>query len=164
MFVGRSDLSQGFTSDLGAQMRTVNRIKDSLGLAYDAADIPPGRFPRKRDAAAAIAAQRERHQYGPSTVEVLKNISAALVRSTYPRKAMVYVSEGMTYSLDNAFHRLLTSPPRGPSQGNTGRAPGDVRDARHGGVPVYPIDPRGLPDCTAARGFGDPRGRTFARR
>src|SRR5262249_4295541 len=117
VFVGRSDLSQGFTSDLGAQMRTVGRLKDALGLACDAADVggwrvggppsedtprlvqpaskPPVSADAFGDAVAAASrpdpAERDRHRYALATVDVLKNISAALVRSTYPRKALVYV-------------------------------------------------------------------------
>jgi len=133
VFVGRSDLSQDFTSDQGALMRTVNRIKDSLGFAPDPTDdkAPP-----------------ERHLDGRSTIDVLKNIVKALTRSTYPRKALVYMSEGMTYEFmpgpddkGDIFDQLL-----------------ELFDAaRRSGVPVYTLDPRGLPDCSAYRGpCGDP--------
>jgi VWFA-related protein len=175
VFVGRSDLSQGFTSDLGAQMRTVSRIKDSLGLAYDAADVggstispppseatpmkpgPPSTAAKGDDIAVSSRqdpAERDRYRFGLSTVEVLKNISASLVQSSYPRKALVYVSEGMTYSLDNAFHSDSSDFSVAVSHAR------EIQDqlrltfeaARRGGVPVYTIDPRGLPDCTAVRG------------
>ena len=36
VFVGRSDFSQDFTSDAGALMRTVDRLKSALGLAQGA--------------------------------------------------------------------------------------------------------------------------------
>jgi VWFA-related protein len=142
VFVGRSDLSQDFTSDLSAQMRTVNRIRDALGFAYDAADTPPtgGDNPMGAD-----VSKKERHRYAGATLDVLKNVCAALVRSTYPRKALVYVSEGMTYKWDqlivdylerDVFDQLLPT----------------FESARRAGVPVYPIDPRGIPDCSSVRG------------
>jgi VWFA-related protein len=136
VFVGRSDLSQDFTSDLGAQIRTVDRIKASLGFAYDAADHGGG------DAVPRVAAA-DRHRYGIDTTDVLKNVAAGLARSTYSRKAIVYVSEGITYPLVGF-----------------GDYASDVIDqwhesfdvARKAGVPIYSLDPRGIPDCTAVRG------------
>jgi VWFA-related protein len=177
VFVGRSDLSQGFTSDLGAEMRTVNRIKDSLGLAYDAADVGGSTIsaplsegagaPNKPTQATTAAkgddiavssrmdpAERDRYRYALSTVEVLKNISASLVHSTYPRKALVYVSEGMTYSLDNVFHSdyLDFSVAVSHAREVNDQLRATFEAARRGGVPVYAIDPRGLPDCNSVRG------------
>jgi VWFA-related protein len=154
VFVGRSDLSQGFTSDLGAQMRTVSRIKDSLGLAYDAADVGGSTISDDSGSSRQDPAERDRYRFGLSTVEVLKNISASLVQSSYPRKALVYVSEGMTYTLDNAFHSDYLDFSVAVSHAR------EIQDqlkvvfeaARRGGVPVYTIDPRGLPDCTSVRG------------
>ena len=151
VFVGRSDLSQDFTSDLGAQIRTVNRIKDSLGFAYDAADRGGG------DAVARVSAA-DRHRYGIGTTDVLKNVAAALGRSTYSRKAIAYVSEGITYP-------LVAVPAADPLEGSY---ISDIIDrwhealelARKAGVPIYAIDPRGIPDCTAVRagcGGGPPR-------
>src|SRR4029078_1017510 len=75
VFVGRSDLSQGFTSDLGAQMRTVGRIRDALGFAPDANDMM---------SPSQASSPRDRHRYALATIDVLKNVSASLVRSTYP--------------------------------------------------------------------------------
>ena len=152
VFVGRSDLSQDFTSDLGAQLRTVNRIRGALGLAYDAADhIQAG---SSEDPLAADAASRERRRYAGSTLDVVRNVCEAIARSSYPRKALVYVSEGMTYSLDQSFYSDYLDFSQGVN---------DARDffeelhaalkiAEQAGVPVYPIDPRGVPDCTAVRG------------
>jgi VWFA-related protein len=124
VFVGRSDLSQDFTSDLGAQMRTVNRIKDALGFAPDASDdLDP----------------RTMLRHATATTDVMNNIIKSLTRSTHPRKAIVHVTEGMTYAF---------------------RPPSEVFDryvelfeaARRAGLPIYTIDPRGLPDCSAYRG------------
>jgi VWFA-related protein len=141
VFVGRSDLSQDFTSDLGAQMRTVNRIRDALGFAYDAADRGGGSAVERVSAA-------DRHKYGMGSIDVLNNVSKALTRSTYPRKALVYVSEGMTYPDELPADPIVRSYVEDFLDGLHGSF--DV--ARRAGVPVYTIDPRGAPDCTAVRG------------
>ncbi len=117
-------------------MRTLGRLKDALGFAYDAADFGGG-------SAVAAIGSAERKNYGIATTDVLKNVSRALVSSTYPRKALVLVSEGMTFPFRPAsdeageiFDRMIEA----------------FDLARRAGVPVYTIDPRGLPDCTAYRG------------
>lgn len=170
VFVGRSDLSQGFTNDMGAQMRTVNRLRDALGQAYDAYNsngMNPGSggggaikartLPPKDvgDAAGATidSNQSERHRYGQATIDVLNNVSRTLASSRYPRKALVYVSEGPTYDLNGTFSN---------NEYDFNREAEFARDyfneidksfaiARKAGVPVYTIDPRGLADGTATR-------------
>jgi VWFA-related protein len=153
VFVGRSDLSQDFTSDLGAQMRTVNRIKDALGFAYDANDTPQ----IKASVLAKRAADGERHGHAESTRIVLQNIAKALEKSTFARRAIVWVSEGMTYS--RAEIAKLQGNPSLQAQLEAGYAQDFLTQlemtftaARRAGVPVYPIDPRGIPDCSAVRG------------
>jgi VWFA-related protein len=125
VLVGRSDLGHDFTSDFATQMRTLDRVRPALGFALDASSDAetPGRF---RDARATIA--------------VLKNVCASLATSSYPRKAVVYVSEGMTYDPNKFDGREVMDQLRGVFQ-----------TARDAGVPVYTVDPRGLPDCTAVR-------------
>ncbi len=149
VFVGRSDLSQDFTSDLGAQLRTVDRIKGSLGFAHDAANNSP----IGEESGVAVEG-RERHRHDISTIEVLKNICGVLIKSTYPRKALVYVSEGFTIGLDDIFSADYLDMSRDPidARDTLEQLRVTFEDARHAGVPVYPIDPRGVPDCTAVRG------------
>ena len=143
VFVGRSDLSQDFTNDLGAQIRTVNRLKDSLGFAYDAADRGGG------DAVPRVAAA-DRHRYGVDTTDVIKNVAAALARSTYSRKAIAYVSEGITYPLAPG---ISPDPILGGYESDViDRWHDAFEAAKKAGVPIYAIDPRGIPDCTAVRG------------
>jgi VWFA-related protein len=155
VFVGRSDLSQDFTSDLGAQMRTVNRIKDSLGFAYDAADTPlvkgaggDGEGNPER------VSNADRHRYGEATITVLNNVARAVARSTYPRKAIVYVSEGATYSLESTFAKnyLDFNTEVNYARDFLQQMINAFDVAKHAGTPVYTIDPRGIPDCTAVRG------------
>ena len=131
VFTGRSDLSQDFTNDIGAQIRAVNRIKDALGFAYDAADQGGGSAVPRVSAA-------DRHRYGIGTTDVLKNVAAALVRSTYSRKAIVFVSEGITYP-------PVAVPAADPLEGSY---TSDILDRWHealdvankAGVPIYAID------------------------
>ncbi len=171
VFVGRSDLSQGFTSDLGAQMRTVNRLRDALGQAYDANNsngMNPGSggggaiksrtMPPKDvgDAAGATidSNQSERHRYGQATIDVLNNVSRTLASSRYPRKAMVYVSEGPTYDVNGMFsnHEYDLNREAEFARDYFSEMDKAFAIARKAGVPVYSIDPRGALDVTATRG------------
>jgi VWFA-related protein len=140
VFVGRSDLSQDFSNDLAAQIRTVDRIKGSLGFAYDAADHGGG------DAVPRAAAGGI-HRNGVAATDVLKNVAQALARSSYSRKAIVYVSEGMTYSPVPIPDDLW-----GYKSDFLDRWHESFEIARKAGVPIYALDPRGIPDCTAVRG------------
>ena len=99
------------------------------------------------------AGQRDRHRYALATVEVLKNISTALVRSTYPRKALVYVSEGLTYSLENTFYAdyLDFSRDMADAKEIFDQLQLAFRLARRAGVPVYSIDPRGYRTAVGSR-------------
>lgn len=137
VFVGRSDLSQDFTSDLGAQLRTLNRIRDALGFARDASG--PASFQDSR-----------------STLTVLKNVTASVLRSTYPRKAMVYVSEGAVLSPDMMIsERMGPAIPAMNAQQTYRELDETFKGAREAGLPIYTIDPRGIPDCSAVRGSCD---------
>jgi len=104
------------------------------------------------------ANESDRHNYGQATIDVLNNVSRSLASSRYPRKNLVYVSEGMTYGLDGAFYE---------NEWDFKREAEFARDfmvemskafdiAKHAGVPVYTIDPRGAPDATSTRGGGMP--------
>lgn len=150
-FVGRADLSQDFTSDLGAQLRAVNRIKGALGFAPDAAN-KFGTGGGDMNDTGANATQR--YTYARDTVFGLKNICAALVRSSYPRKALVYVSEGLAYDATDTFYHGHMDLSADPAYARDVLE--DLREtfesAREDGVPVYTIDPRGVPDCTSVRG------------
>ncbi len=150
VFVSRSDLSQDFTNDLGALLRTVDRIKASLGFAHDAGNTPP----IDPEASGVNMEPRERHRYDASTVTVLRNVSSTLIASSYPRKALVYVSEGFTVKLEDQFSGgFMDLGIDGYNARDTFETLHDLyEEARRAGVPVYPIDPRGIPDCTVLRG------------
>lgn len=176
VFVGRSDLSQGFTTDRGAQLRTVDRIKDALGFAYDANNdngLPSGRPPGNGSGSKGAVTVRTiapsdpgesmekvidsnesgRHQYALATVDVLTNIAKSLADSPYPRKAMIYVSEGATYSLDTAFaaHEFDFKREAEYTRDFIDQMAKTFETAKRAGVPVYTFDPRGLPDGSATR-------------
>jgi VWFA-related protein len=158
VFVGRSDLSQDFTNDLGAQLRTVDRIKSALGFAPDAADsfnlenarggLAGGMVPYQQ--LMPSTDERQRWRYGVATIDVLQNVAKSMERSTFPRKALVYVSEGMTYAIANEKGEVDAA--NAHAREISDRFVEVFERIRRNGVPVYSIDPRGLPDCSAYRG------------
>jgi VWFA-related protein len=145
VFVGRSDLSQDFTSDLGAQIRTAARIKDAVGFAPDIFDYiqPPMKAP---------AAERRHNER--STLDVLQNVGRSIMRSTYPRKALVFISEGSTFTLPPTFD----DPERLDALEIFDQQVQLFKDIERSGVPVYTVDPRGPIDCSSTYGDcpGDP--------
>lgn len=149
VFVGRSDLSQPFTSDLGAQLRTVNRIKDALGFAEDP---PPFMGDTRRMRCAS------RYGNARSTVTVVENITAALIGSTFPRRALVYVSQGLDYDFSEVPHAnpyaSLCPNEQAMAEDVWGRLIAAFTRAHRAGVPVYSVDPRGLHPEEARRSFG----------
>jgi VWFA-related protein len=170
VFTGHSNLSQDFTSDLGAQMRAVNRIKDALGFAEN----PPSAM--NSDTSAASCGMRFNN--ARSSLYVLSNVASALSRSTFPRRTLVFVSQGLDYdphepaidlknlSTDPGGSRLksgtlqTTSPAVSahetksnadvcPNEDTNAREVTDevrlvIGKARQSGVSVYSVDPRGV--------------------
>ena len=59
-------------------------------------------------AATLRARARDRHRSDGATIDTLKNVSAALIRSTFPRKAVMYVSEGLTTVTIDTFDTFGT--------------------------------------------------------
>ena len=94
VFTGHSNLSQDFTSDLGAQIRTVNHLREALGFAEDA---PSGIASSEAKRAAAPAACGMRFFNARSSLSVLSNVATGLSHSTFPRRAIVFVSQGLDY-------------------------------------------------------------------
>lgn len=145
VFTGRSDLSQDFTSDLGAEIRTVARIKDAVGFAPDIFNYiqPPLKAP-----------SAERRHNERSTLDVLQNVGRSIMRSTYPRKAMVFVSEGSTFTLPPS----PDDPERLDALEIFDQQVLLFKDIERSGAPVYTVDPRGPIDCSSTYGecAGDP--------
>jgi hypothetical protein len=114
------------------------------------------------DAAGAIvnANESERHRFGQATIDVLNNVTRTLANSKYPRKALVYVSEGPTYDLSGSFssHEYDFSREAEFTRDYFNEMDKAFTIAKQAGVPVYTIDPRGLPDGTATRAGAAPIG------
>jgi VWFA-related protein len=171
VFTGHSNLSQDFTNDLDAQIRTVNRIRDALGFAEDA----PSGIATGAKGAAAAAACGMRFFNARSSLSVLSNVAAGLSHSTFPRRAIVFVSQGLDYdpheppvdsrnlSTDPGATTLTTRSPTPntapdgaaqasdvcPHEGTNAREVTDemhllIDKARQSGVPIYSVDPRGI--------------------
>jgi len=173
VFTGHSNLSQDFTSDLGAQIRAVNRIKDALGFA----EGPPSSFSRAGTPNAAPALCGMRFSNARSSLYVLSNVASALSRSSFPRRTLVFVSQGLDFDpfepqLD--LRNLSTDPGSRIKAGATQNGSPNVSateipsnaeicpyedtrakeitdetqlaidKARKSGVSVYTVDPRGI--------------------
>ncbi|MFI5177322.1 MAG: VWA domain-containing protein [Vicinamibacterales bacterium] len=172
VFTGHSNLSQDFTSDLGAQIRAVNRIKDALGFAEN----PPSSMnPNNPSANPATCGMRFFN--ARSSLYVLSNVASALSRSSFPRRTLVFVSQGLDYDpfepqLDlrnlstdqgsriKAGASQNSSPNVSPSgvTSNAEICPHEdtsakevtdetqlvIERARQSGVSVYTVDPRGV--------------------
>jgi VWFA-related protein len=139
VFTGRSDLSLDFTSDLGTLLRVVGRFRDALGFAPDATNGQPW---------------RDRARLAGATAHVLANIGTSLIDSSHPRKAIVYVGDGMAYGRQDIHFSSRNQPPTEVMA---------IRDVftqldlmmeglKKAGVPLYTLDPRGVVDCNAVRG------------
>jgi len=173
VFTGHSNLSQDFTSDLGAQIRAVNRIKDALGFA----EGPPSSFGRAGTPNAAAALCGMRFSNARSSLYVLSNVASALSRSSFPRRTLVFVSQGLDFDpfepqMD--LRNLSTDPGSRIKADATANASPNVSTtaipsnaetcpyedtrakevtdetqlvidkARKSGVSVYTVDPRGV--------------------
>jgi VWFA-related protein len=134
-FVGRSDLSQDFTNDIGALLRAVDNVTESIGFGWGA--VPALRLDYLGDAR--------------STTYVLRNIARTLADVDHPRRAIVYVSGGLLANIGAFPCPVLAEARSGCSnQENTiaiivREELNDIyEEAARSGVPIYTIDPRGL--------------------
>jgi hypothetical protein len=107
VFVGRSDLSQDFTSDLGRLLRTVRRVKEALGFGLDPIQQLSGLQQQLRAGASRARAMAGPAQCGVSFARSvgweLKNAAAALATSGHPRRAIVLVSGGVSINPKNVI-------------------------------------------------------------
>jgi VWFA-related protein len=140
VFVGRSDLSQNFTTNTGRLLATIDRVRAALGFGIDAMAVTE----RAAGVGGGVLGA------GRSAAFVLKNVATSLAGSGHARRAIVYVSGGNP--LD---------PHADPRSGEyfAYKTLKDELDdafdqARRSDVPIYTLDPRGLmtPD-KAVRGW-----------
>jgi VWFA-related protein len=144
VFTGRSDLSIDFTSDLGRLLQVVGRFRDALGFAPDATNGQPW---------------RDRARLAGATASVLSNIGKSLIDSRYPRKAIVYVGDGMAYGRQDIHFASRNDRPSEVMAIRDVFTQLDLMMAglTRAGVPLYTLDPRGVVHCNSVRGpCGDP--------
>jgi len=126
VFISHSNDSQNFTSDPVLLMKTVDRVKDSLGFGLDAL----GRSVPGRDNDPRYIQETAR-----SADLTLKNAVAALAGSGHARRAMVYISAGSI---------VPTTPPPGDMTYTDFEDLQELYEsARRADVPIYTLDPRG---------------------
>ena len=139
VFVGHSDLSVNITRDTGLLTRAINNVRGAFGFGLETPSVAPGQLAGQNLAA------------GRSVAWELKNVAGALARSGHARRAIVFVSGGT--ALDPAS-------PIGTPEFTAARAYQlDMDDAfdtaKRADVPIYTIDPRGIPTPdTSTRGWG----------
>jgi VWFA-related protein len=157
LFVGRSDLSQNFTTDLSRLLKTVDNVRAvfGFGLGADAITPPPRPPAGGRPAAPASPAQwpppctpttppsarlQIALQAARAAAFELKNAAATLANSGHARRAIVYVSGQSPLdpgapigcpelTAANAYREDLLAA---------------FDQARRSDVPIYTLDPRGL--------------------
>jgi VWFA-related protein len=155
IFVGRSDLSQNFTTDLSRLLKAVDNVGAAFGfgLGADAVLPPPLRQPTGARVAAPpppgssptpcsvpTAKLQIALQDARSAAFELKNAAAILANSGHARRAIVYVSGQSVldpgapivcaeFALANVYRQDLLSA---------------FDQARRSDVPIYTLDPRGL--------------------
>jgi VWFA-related protein len=133
VFVGRSDLSQNFTKDVGRLLEAVDNARAALGFGLDALARGPARDP---DDAMAL---KTALNYARSSAQVLKNVATSLAGSGHSRRAIFFVSSGSV--LDP---RMKTNEDKLVAielLHDDLQAAYDA--ARLGDVPIYTLDPRG---------------------
>jgi VWFA-related protein len=127
VFVGRSDSSVNFTNDVGRLLRAVDGVRGALGFGLDANGTGPGGRPIKH----------EPLFLAETAVYALKNAASALAGSGHVRRAIVFVS-GFS----------IIEPPR-PDCTPCIVLHDDLQQAyaaaRQADVPIYTLDPRGVP-------------------
>ena len=144
VFVGRSDLSQNFTKDVGRLLKAVDGVRGALGFGLDALARGPSREPGAMGGPLKTALN-----YARSAAQTLRNVATSLAGSGHSRRAIVFVSSGSV--LDP---RMKTNEDKLVAielLHDDLQAAYDA--ARRGDVPIYTLDPRGqvLPE-DAVRG------------
>lgn len=127
VFVGRSDSSVNFTSDVGRLLKAVGGVRGAMGWGLDASGAgPSGR-----------ATPHEGLFHAETAIAALKNAASALAGSGHVRRAIVFVS-GFS----------VIEPPK-PRCTDCIVLHQDLQEAyevaRRADVPIYTLDPRGVP-------------------
>ena len=127
VFVSRSDLSVNFTSDLGRLLRSIDNVRGAFGFGLDALGKDSSRRMLPHEGLA----------HATTAVYALNNATQALAGSGHVRRAIVYVS---------GFSII---PPFAPGCLDCAVLEANLQDAydlaRRADVPIYTLDPRGIP-------------------
>jgi len=159
VFVGRSDLSQNFTTDVGRLLKTVDNVRAAFGfgLGADAVLAPPPRpgtglqpsadqLSGPADVCNPTPKLQIALQAARSAAFDLRNAAATLANSGHARRAIIYVSGQSVldpgapircaeFTAANAYRQDLVAA---------------FDQARRSDVPIYTLDPRGLADPETA--------------
>lgn len=140
VFVGHSDLSRNITRDPGQLVEAIKNVRAAFGFGLGTGMTPPGALP-----------DRSTEPYARSVAWELKNVAASLAHSGHVRRAIVFVTGGT--SLDPAAPAV--SRERAVVRGYQLDLNDAFEAAKRADVPIYTLDPRGIPTPeTAVRGWG----------
>jgi VWFA-related protein len=129
IFTGRSDVSVNFTHDPARLLKALDGVKVALGFGIDAKGNDPS----------AKMANGEALFHANLTVDAIRSATDALVGSAFVRKAIILVS---------GFSPI-------PSASGEGHVlqlylEDAYAAARRADVPIYTLDPRGIPNALTA--------------
>ena len=148
-FVGRSDLSQNFTTDVSRLVKAIANVNSAFGRGYGADAMTAASPGATLGIAGAAAAPMAVFQAAQAAVFSLKNTAMTLATSGHARRAIVYVSGQSVLDLSAS----MDSPEYSRALQYQEILKDAFEVARHADVPVYTLDPRGMavPE-TATRG------------
>ena len=163
-FVSRSDLSVTVTRDVSRILTAIDNVHAAFGFGKGLGCPYPGEIDDDR-----------------SSLDVLRFVSQAAARSSFIRRAIVFVSDGFLIDQDApAVDERPTPSQRSTLSMCSARRPEYIDaitlreeyqrvfdDARRADMPVYALDPRGLTDVDSATDGWPPRGelrKEFVRR
>jgi VWFA-related protein len=136
VFVGHSNLSVNFTRDRARLLAALDRAREAFGFGLDPVEQ---------------VGQLGGVDFARTAATELRLIARALAGSDHARRAIVYISDGVSFDPG--------APLRSAERDSARNIYEDLRDAfaaaRRWDVPIYTLDPRGLvtPE-TAVKGWG----------
>lgn len=137
VFVGRSDLSTDFTSDVGTLLATIDSLNEVIGFGLGAW-MPPSRYLINQQIGSRGGLHPEELDYLRQTLESLRNAIRSLGAARHVRRSLVFVSAGFNFDpLGSAAERAQSLTMMQELQAAYG-------EAERGNVPIYTLDPRGM--------------------
>jgi VWFA-related protein len=132
VFVGRSDLSTDFTTDIASLLASVEAVQEVFGFGLPAW-LPPG------DVGVRDGVHVQAKHYANQTIETLRNVLRTLTGSDHARRALVFVSAG--FNLNPSARYLKESADAAQVIIELQAV---YAEAARANVPVYTLDPRGM--------------------